>query len=115
MRAGVLPTSHAAGLFSLMYHRLAFPHPILTATIALWGLRNGGRMPSSAYYHRQADLCVRMALSASAYEERFRLIDRANEYRERAGQLEAVGSHLAVTSAKKSIRRKPQSGGAGGE
>jgi hypothetical protein len=27
-------------------------------------------MPSSEYYYRQADLCVRMVLSASAYEER---------------------------------------------
>jgi hypothetical protein len=43
-------------------------------------------MRSSEYYHRQADLCVRMALSASAYEERIRLRDKANEYRDRASQ-----------------------------
>jgi hypothetical protein len=43
-------------------------------------------MRSSEYYHRQADLCVRMALSTSVYEERVRLLDRANEYRDRASQ-----------------------------
>ena len=43
-------------------------------------------MRSSEYYHRQADLCVRMALLSSAHEERIRLIDRANEYRDRASQ-----------------------------
>ena len=43
-------------------------------------------MRSSEYYHRQADLCVRMALTASVYEERIRLIDQANEYRDRASQ-----------------------------
>jgi hypothetical protein len=43
-------------------------------------------MRSSEYYHRQADLCVRMALSTSVYEERIRLLDRANEYRDRASQ-----------------------------
>ena len=43
-------------------------------------------MRSSEYYHRQADLCVRMALLSSAQEERIRLIDRANEYRDRASQ-----------------------------
>jgi hypothetical protein len=43
-------------------------------------------MPSSEYYHRQADVCVRMALSASSYEERVRLIEVANEYRDRASR-----------------------------
>ena len=43
-------------------------------------------MRSSEYYHRQADLCVRMALTASAYAERIRLLDQANEYRDRASQ-----------------------------
>ena len=43
-------------------------------------------MRSSEYYHRQADLCVRMALSTSVYEERVRLLDKANEYRDRASQ-----------------------------
>ena len=41
--------------------------------------RGGFEMPSSEYYHRQADLCVRMALSACAYEERARLLERAND------------------------------------
>jgi hypothetical protein len=54
----------------------------------------GDGMPSSEYYHRQADLCMRMALSGCAYEERIRLIDRANEYRDRASQAEALGSQL---------------------
>jgi hypothetical protein len=47
-------------------------------------------MPSSVYYHRQADLCMRMALSAGTHEERIRLLDIANEYRDRAGQAEAL-------------------------
>lgn len=51
-------------------------------------------MASSAYYHRQADLCVRMALSASLHEESVRLLDVANEYRDRATQAE----NLAGTS-----------------
>jgi len=48
-------------------------------------------MPSSEYYHRQADVCVRMALSASSFEERVRLIEVANEYRDRASRGEAFG------------------------
>jgi hypothetical protein len=48
-------------------------------------------MPRSEYFHRQADLCVRMALSADAYEERVRLLDTANEYRDRAAQAESLG------------------------
>src|SRR5262249_140499 len=35
-------------------------------------------VPSPEYYHRQADLCLRMALLASDYEERLRLLDIAN-------------------------------------
>ena len=38
-------------------------------------------MPSPEYYHRQADLCLRMALLTSEYEERLRLLDIANGYR----------------------------------
>ena len=49
-------------------------------------------MASSAYYHRQADLCVRMALSASLHEESVRLLDVANEYRDRATQAENLAS-----------------------
>jgi hypothetical protein len=48
-------------------------------------------MSRSEYYHRQADLCVRMALSAVAYEERIRLLDAANEYRHKAEEAEARG------------------------
>jgi hypothetical protein len=47
-------------------------------------------MPSSEYFHRQADLCVRMALSADVYEERVRLLDTANGYRDRAAQAESL-------------------------
>jgi hypothetical protein len=46
----------------------------------------GRGMRSSEYHHRQADLCVRMALTASVSEERIRLLDLANEYRDRASQ-----------------------------
>ena len=38
-------------------------------------------VPSPEYYHRQTDLCLRMALLASDYEERLRLLDIANGYR----------------------------------
>jgi hypothetical protein len=47
-------------------------------------------MPKPEYYHRQADLCLRMALSASQYEERIRLLDIANEYRANAVRVEAL-------------------------
>jgi hypothetical protein len=47
-------------------------------------------MPSPEYYHRQADLCLRMALLASEYEERVRLLDIANGYRDNAARVEAL-------------------------
>ena len=47
-------------------------------------------MPSPEYYHRQADLCLRMALLASEYEERLRLLDIANGYRDDAVRVEAM-------------------------
>jgi hypothetical protein len=53
-------------------------------------------MPRSEYYHRQVGLCVRMALLAGVYEERVRLLDRANEYRDMASRAEALGSHNAT-------------------
>ena len=46
-------------------------------------------MPSSEYYHRQADLGLRMALLTSEYEERLRLLDIANGYRDDAVRVEA--------------------------
>jgi len=52
-------------------------------------------MSRSEYYHRQADLCVRMALAAGLYEERVRLLDTANEYRDMASRAEARDSHDA--------------------
>ena len=47
-------------------------------------------MPSPEYYHRQADLCLRMALLASEYGERLRLLDIANGYRDDAVRVEAL-------------------------
>ena len=47
-------------------------------------------MPKPEYYHRQADLCLRMALLASEYEERLRLLDIANGYRDDAVRVEAL-------------------------
>jgi hypothetical protein len=56
-------------------------------------------MPRSEYYHRQADLCVGMALSAEVHEEHVRLLDRANEYRDMASRADALGSHNATQRA----------------
>jgi hypothetical protein len=42
-------------------------------------------------YHRQADVCVRMALSASSQRERVRLMEVANIYRDRASRAETFG------------------------
>jgi hypothetical protein len=53
-------------------------------------------MSRSEYYHRQADLCVRMALAAGLYEERVRLLDTANEYRDMASRAEALDGHNAT-------------------
>jgi hypothetical protein len=53
-------------------------------------------MSRSEYYHRQADLCVRMALTAGRYDERIRLLDTANEYRDMASRAEALNSHNAT-------------------
>jgi len=55
-------------------------------------------MPSSEYYHRQADICVRMALSASSCEERVRLMEVANDYRDRASRGEASGRDAGQVS-----------------
>lgn len=49
-----------------------------------------GKMPGPEYYHRQADLCLQMALSASEHEERIRLLDIANGYRDNAARVEAL-------------------------
>ena len=53
-------------------------------------------MSRSEYYHRQADLCVRMALTAGRYDERIRLLDTANEYRDMASRAEALNGHNAT-------------------
>jgi len=50
-------------------------------------------MPGPEYYHRQADLCVRMALTASDREERIRLIHVANGYRANAARIEPLNLH----------------------
>ena len=54
-------------------------------------------MPSPEYYHRQADLCLRMALLTSEYEERLRLLDIANGYRDDAVRLEALQARVPLT------------------
>ena len=51
-------------------------------------LVRGWGVPSPEYYHRQADLCLRMALSSAQYEERLRLLDIANGYRASARSAE---------------------------
>jgi hypothetical protein len=43
-------------------------------------------MPRSEYYH----LCVRMALTAGHYDERVRLLDTANEYRDMASRADST-------------------------
>ena len=53
-------------------------------------------MGMSRSEHRQADLCVRMALAAGLYEERVRLLDTANEYRDMASRAEALDGHNAT-------------------
>ena len=50
-------------------------------------------MTGAEYYHRQADLCVRMALTASDREERIRLIHIANGYRANAARIEPLNVH----------------------
>ena len=50
-------------------------------------------MTGAEYYHRQADLCVRMALTASDREERIRLLHIANGYRANAAQIEPLNVH----------------------
>jgi len=89
----LLPASHARLVFCLIAYLPGFRRPVLDVKVCLRGVASrGDGMPSSQYYRRQADLCVRMALSADAYEERVRLLDSANEYRDRAAQAENVGS-----------------------
>ena len=51
-------------------------------------------MPRPEYYHRQADLCLRMALLTSEYEERLRLLDIANGYRDDAVRVEALQARV---------------------
>jgi hypothetical protein len=48
------------------------------------------------YYHRQADLCVKMALWAATDEERNRLLDAANVYRQKAAVAETQGPDSCV-------------------
>src|SRR6476660_9742366 len=52
--------------------------------------KGDGAVPNPEYYHRQADLCLRMALLTSEYEERLRLLDIANGYRDDAVRVEAL-------------------------
>ena len=69
-------------------------------------------MPSPEYYHRQADLCLRMALLTSEYEERLRLLAIANGYRDDAVRVEALRSSTEVTASRRSISASPGVDGA---
>jgi hypothetical protein len=68
-------------------------------------------MPSSEYYHRQADICVRMALSASSCEERVRLMEVANDYRDRASRGEAGRDAGEVSMNWQACHCSPQDAG----
>jgi hypothetical protein len=57
-------------------------------------------MSRADYYHRQADLCVRMALLSLANEERTRLLEAANEYRCKAAQAEDGTSRASGETAR---------------
>jgi hypothetical protein len=65
---------------------------------------------SPEYYHRQADLCLRMALLASEYGERLRLLDIANGYRDDAVRVEALqgASHAKALTVVGGSLDKPQ-------
>lgn len=49
-------------------------------------------MPSSAYFHRQADICLRLALIASDEEVSNRLIMMAREYTAKGAALSGQSS-----------------------
>jgi hypothetical protein len=53
-------------------------------------------MPGPNYYHRQADLCLEMALSASQGKERRRLLVIANEYRDLAARVEMLQTSIVA-------------------
>jgi hypothetical protein len=57
-------------------------------------------MSRAKSYHRQADLCMRMALSLIANEERIRLLEAANEYRCKAAQAEGGTSRASGATAR---------------
>jgi hypothetical protein len=60
----------------------------------------GAAMSRAKSYHRQADLCMRMALSLIANEERIRLLEAANEYRCKAAQAEGGTSRASGATAR---------------
>jgi hypothetical protein len=56
-------------------------------------------MPSSAYFLRQADICLRLSLVASDEQVSNRLVTMAQEYKAKAAALESVtGSELGMGS-----------------
>ena len=69
---------------------LCFHAPTTVLKLPIVG--SEGAVPRSSYYHRQADLCMKMALLASTHEERIRLVELANEYRHKASQAELLPS-----------------------
>lgn len=56
-------------------------------------------MPSSAYFHRQADICLRLALIASDDEVSNRLIMMAREYTAKGAALAGQSSGGASPGA----------------
>ena len=57
--------------------------------------RWGGLMPSSTYFLRQADICLRLSLVASDEQVSNRLIAMAQEYKAKAAALESGTASLA--------------------
>jgi hypothetical protein len=56
-------------------------------------------MPSSAYFLRQADICLRLSLVASDDQVSSRLVAMAQEYKTKAAALDsATGSELGMGS-----------------
>jgi hypothetical protein len=64
-------------------------------------------MPSSAYFLRQADICLRLSLVASDAQVSNRLIALAQEYKAKAAALES-GTGDAIAAELAGVERPPQ-------
>jgi hypothetical protein len=77
--------------------------PILVRSFAGLGLLSGEKrdhpVPSSDYFRRQADLCVRLSLIASDNQVASILVGMARDYEDRAAALECFESSLPEVSA----------------